>query len=64
MEKPISIRLDEMKTKMVDAINSTELPMYLVEGPLKELLSEVQTVAAQQKRKEREAYEKAESEEE
>lgn len=59
MEKPITMRIDELKNTLIGVINSSELPPFLLEPIIKNLYEEVRVVALQQKQAEKEEYEKS-----
>lgn len=46
--KPITLVKDEFSKQLVDAINSSKLPMFVVEYVLKDILNEVHVVATKQ----------------
>lgn len=57
MEKPITIRQEELTQKIVETINSSELHPALVEPIVKDIYQSVCVALAQQKEKERAEYE-------
>ena len=48
MEKPITLRINELKTNLVNTINEANLPPFLFFFILRELYSEVSTLATYQ----------------
>ena len=59
MEKPITLRINELKTNLVNTINEANLPPFLLEQILKELYSEASTLATNQAKKEEYEYYKS-----
>ena len=59
MEKPITLRINELKTNLVNTINEANLPPFLLEQILRELYGEVSTLATNQAKKEEYEYYKS-----
>ena len=59
MEKPITLRINELKTNLVNTINAANLPPFLLEQILKDLYSEASTIATNQAKKEEDEYYKS-----
>lgn len=59
MEKPITLRINELKTNLVNTINDANLPPFLLEQILRELYSEASTLATNQAKKEEDEYYKS-----
>ena len=59
MEKPITLRINELKTNLVNTINEANLPPFLLEQILRELYGEVSTLATNQAKKEKDEYYKS-----
>lgn len=57
INKPMSMAKEEFAKTVVEAINTSELPLFVIESILKELLMEVSVVAKQQAEAERAQYE-------
>ncbi len=58
MEKPLTVAREEFVTNLVNLVNESGLPMFVVLDVLKSAVSEVQEAAKLQYEKEKEAYEK------
>ena len=56
MEKPITLRINELKTNLVNTINEANLPPFLLEQILRELYSEASTLATNQAQNEEDEY--------
>ena len=63
MEKGIDLKVRELKNKIVDDINSEELPAVLVKYILMELLEDARNLENNMVQKEKEDYEKASNKE-
>lgn len=59
ISKPISLIIEESKKTIIDAINSTVLPMTLLEMIMRDLYNEVRQQALYQYENEKVEYEKA-----
>ena len=59
MEKPITLKINELKTNLVNTINEANLPPFLLEPILKELYIEASTLATNQAKKEEDEYYKS-----
>lgn len=57
MDKPLSLRLNELRQTLAQTINSAQLPLYLVEPIVKEIAIEVSSAAQQQADAEKAKYE-------
>lgn len=58
MNKPITLVADDLKKDIVEMINSSKMPMFIVESILKDIMQEVHFLAAKQLEIDRSAYEK------
>lgn len=56
MEKPITLRMKEVKKEFVNTVNTSELPAFIVEYLLKDILETVSKIAKQQAENEEKAY--------
>ena len=57
INKPMSMVKEEFTKTVVGAINTSELPLFVIESIMKELLMEVSVVAKQQAEAEKAQYE-------
>lgn len=57
MDKPLSLRLNELRQELAQVINSAQIPLYLVEPIIKEIAIEVSAAAKQQADAEKAKYE-------
>ncbi len=57
--KPVSVRIEELKKDLVNAVTGAELPFYLVEMVMKEVLRSVSNAACQEYDQGRAEWEKA-----
>lgn len=48
MSKPITIMAEECKENLVNAINESDLPFFIIEAMLKDLLQEVHMASRKQ----------------
>lgn len=65
MDKPISIKINELCEGMADLLNKSEIPFYIVVPYMESMLAQVKQVAEQQKKielKEYQEYLKAQKE--
>lgn len=63
MEKPISLKIKEFKNTAVGLINTSGLPLFVVEPILKEVLVAVQTKVEQEYQQDKINYEQSLKEE-
>ena len=56
MEKPITLRMKEVKKEFVNTVNTSELPAFIVEYLLKDILETVSKIAKQQAENEEKEY--------
>lgn len=56
MEKPITLRMKEVKKEFVNTVNTSELPAFIIEYLLKDILETVSKIANQQAENEEKAY--------
>ena len=56
MEKPLGIRIEELKKQLADVINSSNLHPYILDNILKDIYQEVHMVYQSQLSKELEEY--------
>lgn len=59
MQKPMSVARKEFMDKVVNLVNESGLPLFVVEPILKELHGVVQAESENQYQREKEAYEEA-----
>lgn len=59
MDKPLSARIADMKTKMMEAINESELNPTIVEMALKDFYMEIKSQCEEFERQEYERYQKS-----
>lgn len=64
MEKPISLKLKDFKNDAVNLINTSGLPLFVVEPILKEVLVAVQTKVEQEYQQDKFKYEQSLKEQE
>jgi len=60
MEKPTSLVIFELKQKIVDDINESKLPIYIIKPIVKEIYDRVVEQDVIQMQKDKEEYEKGE----
>lgn len=60
MDKPIEIAVNDFNIGLVDLINNSGLPAFIVAQSLKGALNDVSRIAEQNLQKAREAYKKSE----
>lgn len=58
MEKPITVKRQEFIEKMIDTINNSKLPFFVIEPILQNLLTSVQQGARVQEENDQAEYEK------
>lgn len=63
MEKPITLKLNEFKNNAVSLVNTSGLPLFIVEPILKDLLSAVQVKMEQEYQRDKAVYEQSLQEE-
>lgn len=56
MDKPSTILKEELNTNIVNIINTCDLPMFVVEYVLKDIMNEVHSVAVKQFKNDLNAY--------
>lgn len=56
MEKPVSMRIEELRISLINDINSSQLPLFIVESLMKELTQNVIISARQLAEQERQNY--------
>ena len=64
MDKPLSMRLDELRQEIAKVINEAKIPMYLVDPITRDIAIEVSAAAKQQAELERQKYEESAENEE
>ena len=57
--KPVTVKIDDFRKKLNQAVADSELPPFLLEMIVGEMLSAMSRVAAQERIQDREAWEKA-----
>lgn len=63
MEKPASLKLQDFKENAVSLVNTSGLPLFVIEPILKDLLAAVQTKMEQEYFRDKAAYEQSLKEE-
>lgn len=63
MEKPLSVAREELASNLIQLINGCNLPPCVVAEVMHGLCSEVDKIAAEQLRRDKEAWEAAQKEE-
>lgn len=63
MEKPISLKIKEFKNDAVNLVNTSGLPLFIVEPILKEVLVAVQNKSEQEYQQDKLRYEQSLNEE-
>ena len=64
MDKPLSVRKEEFESSLVQLINNSGLPSYILEPIVKNYYSELKELSQIQTKQEREQYEADKSKEE
>lgn len=64
MDKPLSVRKEEFESSLVQLINNSGLPSYILEPIVKNYYSELKELSQIQTKQEREQYEAEKSKEE
>ena len=64
MEKPISLKLKDFKNDAVNLVNTSGLPLFVIEPILKEVLVAVQTKVEQEYQQDKIKYEQSLKEQE
>lgn len=62
MNKPITILVEEFKSKQIDLINNSDLPFFAVESVLKDCLNEVHIASIRQLEMDKSKYNEEKSE--
>lgn len=57
--RPVTVKIDDFRKKLNQAVADSELPPFLLEMVLGEMLSAMSRVAEQERQQDREAWEKA-----
>jgi len=57
MNKPITMQIKELKTKIIKDINESNLPAFIVETTFRDLYNEVRLLALEQEKREEQEYE-------
>ena len=63
MEKPISLKMKDFKTDLVDLINHSGLPLFIIEPILKDILAVIQTRVEEDYQRDKALYEQSLTEE-
>lgn len=64
MEKPISLKIKEFKNEAVNLVNTSGLPLFIIEPILKEVLVAVQNKSEQEYQQDKIRYEQSLNEKE
>lgn len=59
INKPISVAKEDFATALVKLCNESQMPLFVIEYTLKDLLQEVHTLAKQQYEVDKQQYEQA-----
>jgi len=62
MEKPITMKIEEAKENIVQVINDSNLPMWIVRDIIKDIYEQANRLAIQQAEQEKKAYLESEKE--
>lgn len=62
MEKPLSIAREELATNLIQLINGCGLPPFVIAEVMRGLTNEVERLAAEQLRRDKEAWEQSQKE--
>lgn len=62
MEKPITMKIEEAKEHIVQAINDSNLPMWIVRDIIRDIYEQANRLAIQQAEQEKKAYLESEKE--
>ena len=57
MNKPITMQIKELKTKIIKDINESELPAFIIETTFRDLYNEIRLLAIEQEKREEQEYE-------
>lgn len=63
MDKPLSLRIEEVKKELVNVINSSQLHSYILDTIIKDIYQEVHLMYQKQVEQERKEYESKNNEE-
>ena len=56
MDKPLSLKIEETKTTIVNAINNSQLHPYILDSIIKDIYNEIHILCMNQSKQEIEAY--------
>ena len=59
MEKPITMTIEETRKTIVDTINNSKLPAFILENIIKDIYMEINQMAIQQANLEKQKYEES-----
>ena len=59
MEKPITMTIEETRKTIVDTINNSKLPAFILENIIKDIYIEINQMAIQQANLEKQKYEES-----
>lgn len=59
MEKPITVLISETRGKMINTVNDSGLPLFILDSILKDLYGEIHALSIQQEERDRKEYEQA-----
>ena len=59
VQKPLTVLRDEFLEKLLYLCNNAGLPYFVIEGLLKDMITDVHAASIQQQKMERESYERA-----
>lgn len=57
MNKPITMQIKELKTKIIKDINESNLPAFIIETTFRDLYNEIRLLALEQEKREEQEYE-------
>jgi hypothetical protein len=63
MEKPITMIMEDTKDAIISTINNSKLPAFILENIIKDIYMEINQMAIQQAKLDKEKYEEAMSKE-
>ena len=58
MDKPLSMKLDELRQEIANVINEAKIPMYLVDPIIRDIALEVSSAGKQQANAEKAMFER------
>lgn len=59
MEKPITVLISETRKSMINTINDSGLPLFILDNILRDLYGEIHALSIQQEERDRNEYEQS-----